>query len=534
MKAGKKEGSSLPLGSLLILIIGSFMALLDSSIVNVTLPRLMSIFGVGYSDIEWVMTAYLLASGAVIPVSGYLADRFGAKRVYLLTLALFTVGSLLCALAWNVRSLIFFRVLQAIGGGAMLPLGMAMIYRLVPHDRIGAAMGTLGISMVAAPAIGPTLGGYLTDSVGWEFIFLLNVPIGIIALLLGTDMLKELPYNKDLKFDFLGFFLITTACVLILLALNQGESKGWTSYYIVTLFFWAFSLAFLFVLWELDCPHPMINIRLFTNAPYVISLLALSSAVTGLFSAVYLVPFYCQNLRGLSATDTGLILMPAALVAAILMPVTGPLFDRVGAAPLGIAGLALVAATTYWLHHLTPDTSVGWIKGFLAFRSIGLGLCMMPLTAAGMNAVAPAYTSQASAMQNTIRMIAASLSIAYITHVLTSRQAFHQVRLAEGVSQALPAAENFRLLAQGLGAGAGDPAAGQALAAGLLGQAISKQAFMTAIGDTFIISALLVTAAIPFAAYLTKERVAAWRTKEIQRYGAAPQISGPPAGQITH
>lgn len=202
------------------------MAILDSSIVNVALPKLMAIFGVGAEKIQWVMTAYLLVSGVVIPVTGYLGDRFGYKRLYIYTLAAFTVGSALCAIAWSNNSLVAFRVLQAIGGGMMIPVSMAMLFRIVPPQKIGMALGVWGITAMLAPAIGPTAGGYLVDNFSWHTIFTINIPIGFVVVFLAGLILRETDVRHDLKFDVPGFLLSGLGCFALLLALSEGQDKG--------------------------------------------------------------------------------------------------------------------------------------------------------------------------------------------------------------------------------------------------------------------------------------------------------------------
>ena len=252
----------IPWPALMILILGSFMSILDSSIVNVALPKLMAIFGVTADDIQWVMTAYLLTSGVVVPMSGYLSDRYGGKRLYIASLIVFTIGSGLCAFAWSNNSLIFARVLQALGGGMIIPVSMAMMFNLVPREKMGMAMGVWGISAMVAPAIGPTLGGYLVDNFGWPWIFTINLPIGVGAVFMSGILLKETPRRTDLKPDIFGSVLVAIACFTVLLALSQGQDKGWTSLYIVNLIIISVFTFALFVIWELNVSDPLIDIRL--------------------------------------------------------------------------------------------------------------------------------------------------------------------------------------------------------------------------------------------------------------------------------
>jgi len=451
---GKPEGGEIPWGPLGILVLGAFMAVLDGTIVNVALPSMMAIFGVDATRIQWVVTAYLLTCGVVVPVSGYLGDRFGYKRMYIYALAFFTFGSALCALAWNTSSLVAARVVQGVGGGMLMPITMATLYRLVPREKMGAALGIWGISATVAPAVGPTLGGYLVQNFDWRTIFTINIPIGIIAVILAGIVLSETRRRPHLKMDIVGCFLCTAGCFALLLALSEGQEHGWTSYYIINLLIIAgFSLA-LFVLWELDTPEPMLDVRLFKNAVFTISLIATSVVMVAMFSAVFLISIFTQNLQGMSPVQTGLILMPSALVAGLVMPIGGQLFDRIGAAPIGAVGVLIIAVATYQLHTISLDTSFRYIQVLLAVRSIGLGLTMMPLTTAGLNTIPKFLLGRATAVNNLVRQISASLGIAFLTHVLTQRQAFWSARYAESVTASSPALLSLQQKVQEVAAGA--------------------------------------------------------------------------------
>ncbi|MDI6711185.1 MAG: DHA2 family efflux MFS transporter permease subunit [Bacillota bacterium] len=508
----RQDEAHIPWLSLSVLVLGGFMAMLQASAVNVAIPRLMAVFNTSAGEIQWVLTAYMLVSGVVIPVSGYLGDRFGYKRVYILALVLFMLGSGLAGLSWNVNSIIAARVIQAVGGGIVMPISMALLYRMVPIQKIGVALGTLGLAFVMAPAIGPTVGGYIVDYLGWRLVFYLNLPVGLIALPLTVLLLPSTPGREGLKFDLLGFVLAVTGCFCLLLALTKGADWGWGSQGIVTLFVTAIFTLTLFTLWELASPEPMLDVRLFTNPVLTMSTLATGLASVALFGAVFLVPLYTQNVQGYSPLQTGLILLPAALVSGVIMPFAGRLFDRLGAAPLGVMGLSVVTVTTYLLHALTPDMPARHLQYILAVRSVGLGLCMMPISTAGMNTVPKALVGQASALTNTVRQIAASFGIAYMTHVLVTRQAFHAERLAEAVAVGTPSAAAV----QQLGALGGGPGVALSAVDGL----VQRQAMVAGMGETFLVAAALAAATIPFIFFLGKRRVEATRYREEEKWRA--------------
>jgi EmrB/QacA subfamily drug resistance transporter len=507
----------IPWPALFILIAGGFMAILDSSIVNVAVPKLMAIFGVGADSIQWVMTAYLLVSGVVIPVTGYLGDRFGYKRLYIYTLAAFTAGSALCALAWSNNSLVAFRVVQAAGGGMMIPVSMAMIFRIVPREKMGTALGVWGITAMLAPAVGPTAGGYLVDNFSWHTIFTINIPIGIVVVILAGLILKETEIRHELKFDVPGFVLSGTGCFALLLALSEGQDKGWTSQYIVTLFVCAFFLLLLFVLWELQTPQPMLDVRLLRNPVFAASQATTAILTIGLFAAIFLIPIYAQNLMGLTPMQTGLLLMPMALTSGIMMPISGRLFDKFGALPLCVVGMVILITTTYKLHEISLDTSYRWLQGMLVIRAAGMGLMMMPITTAAMNTLPPFLSGPASALNNLVRQISASLGIAFLTWVMLQRQVYHANIMSDTAGLTHPVAPG---LIQSVGAqlsASGIPA-GRDGAVALLTLAVQKQSMAIAIGDTFIVGTVIILFAVPLIFMLSKKRVEAQRAIEMQRY----------------
>ncbi|SHK22421.1 drug resistance transporter, EmrB/QacA subfamily [Desulforamulus aeronauticus DSM 10349] len=508
-------GQSIPWGPLLILVIGAFMAILDSSIVNVALPRFMTLFGSSAEDIQWILTGYMLTSGVVVPITGYLGDRFGNKRMYIWSVAAFTLGSLLCGLAWSTNSLTIFRVIQAIGGGMIIPISMSMIYRIIPRDKIGMALGIWGIAAIMAPAIGPTLGGYLVDKFSWHWIFTINIPIGIAAIMLSLTYLEETPVQKDLKPDLLGILLSSVCCFALLLALSEGQDKGWTSQYIVTLFIISGFTLLLFVMWELQTPNPLIDLRLLRNTVFAASLLATCISTVGLFSAIFLIPIYAQNLLGYTPMETGLMMMPMALVTGFMMPISGKLFDKFGAFWLGMVGMSIVVVLTYYLHTLSLDTSYRHLQVILSIRALGLGLANMPLTTAGMNTIPRFLVGRASALNNTVRQIAASMGIAYLTYVMMQRQTYHTAIFSEKISVDSPATQMALagmkgvLVTSGI-SGAGSEQGSLSIISGL----VARQSFMNALNDTFVVSAYIVALVLPLMFLLSKKRVEQERKRQ--------------------
>lgn len=495
---------ALPWGSLGVLILGTFMGVLDASIVNVALPHLMALFSATEDQIQWVMTIYLLVGGMVIPAAGFLGDRFGYKKAYLGSVLAFVLASVLCGLSWNTTSLIVARAIQALGGGMVIPLSMAYLFRIWPREKIGVATGLWGMTMTVAPAIGPTLGGYLVDYVSWHWIFYINLPIGVFTVLWGWLALEETPIQEDLKLDWLGLFLIAGSAFSLLLALSKGQDWGWTSPSIVFLIVGALFGTLLFILWELSVPNPVLDVRLILNPTFMASLVASNLTSVALFVGIFLVPLFCQNIQGYSAMQTGLILMPAALTTAFFMPIAGKLFDTVGAVFPGLLGMGIVAAVTHALIHLTVDMPIRHLQILLCIRNAGLALAMMPLMTAGINTIPTVRTGQATAIASVTRQVAASFGIALVSYVLTNRTVFHAERLAEEVSLINPLGYHYYTQFKGLVAGMGG---GDGLAQTLLSGIVQKQAMVLAMGDAFWVALWLVFLAFPFIPWLTPRRV---------------------------
>lgn len=424
--------------ALFALVVAVFMSILDTTIVNVAIPKMMAVFGVDTLQIQWVITAYGLVVGALVPVTGFLGDRFGYKRVFLYSLAFFTAGSALCGMAWNNGVMILFRIIQAAGGGALIPISMAMAFRMFPPDRRGMAMGIFGIAMMFAPTFGPTIGGYITEHLDWRLIFYLNVPLGMLDFALASIVLSEVASHSKQKFDFWGFLFSTCGFASLLYGLGIVGDKGWSDGEVVFFIMAGIWFLCLFVWIELTVAEPMMDLRLMKNSVY-----ALSMAITGIssvimFSSLFLLPVFLQNISGLSAMQTGLILLPQGLVMGIMMPISGYIFDKMGAKWLTIIGLSITTFSLYLMTFLNTDTSFSAISGWLIIRAVGMGMFMMPITTAGMNTVPPHKVGQATAMNNTFRQVCAAFGVALMSYLLSHRQTFHAAANADQLDIASP------------------------------------------------------------------------------------------------
>ncbi|MEY7999682.1 DHA2 family efflux MFS transporter permease subunit [Clostridium sp. Mt-5] len=421
--------------ALIVVVIGTFMSILDSSIVNIAIPKMMAVFGVSMNDSKWILTAYTLALGAIIPLTGYLQDVFGSKKIYMFALSMFTLGSMLCGFAWSNTSMICFRVIQAVGGGMIMPVGMSIIYELFPREKIGLALGVWGIASMAAPSIGPTLGGYIIEKMDWRLIFNINVPIGIIGVVLAAILLKDSKKRAFKSFDIIGFLSSTIGIVSILYVLGEWVSIDWGEMrYPMLLTLGCLSLV-LFVVNELTHPNPLLDLRIFKLFDFSLSQIITSVLTLALMGGVYVLPLFLQNIKGYTAMDTGLVMLPAALVMGILMPISGNLFDKFGAKPIAVPGVAILGISSYYLSTLiNMNSSKEAVIIALCIRSVGIGFAMMPINTAGMNVVPGNLIGKASALSNAIRQIVGSISITIMSTIIQGKTNYNYLKLSEQIN----------------------------------------------------------------------------------------------------
>jgi EmrB/QacA subfamily drug resistance transporter len=423
---------------LAVLIGGMFMSILDVSIVNVAIATIQSDFGGSTADVAWVTTAYSLVLGVIVPASAWLGDRFGLDRVYMIALAGFAAGSALCGLAWSLNSLIAFRVIQAIPGGLLPVVTLTMVYRIVPRQKIGTAMGMYGLGIVFAPAIGPTLGGYLVEYMSWRLVFYINVPVGVLGLIAAAIALPKFTRAPTRPFDVWGFITVATGLVALLLAFSEGQSWGWSSYRVLILIVGGALLLALFVTIELEVEHPLLNLQVFHSAAYTTSLIIMGVMMTGMFATLFYIPLFLQSGQGYQALDTGLLLLPQALVMAVLMPISGRLYDKIGPRWLVVSGLLVAAFGSYGLAGINPDMTRTEIVSWMCIRAAGVGMAMMSVMTGGLAALHPQLTNSGSAINTVVQRVSAALGLAALTAMATAQQA----QLAEGRADLLSSASS--------------------------------------------------------------------------------------------
>ncbi|ATW26799.1 DHA2 family efflux MFS transporter permease subunit [Candidatus Formimonas warabiya] len=482
---------------LFVVIVGTFMAVLDSSILNIAIPKLMAVFGVTVDSIKWVLTAYTLALGAIIPLAGYLSELIGDKKLYIFALATFTIGSGLCGFAWSNSSMIVFRIIQALGGGMIQPVGMSIIYQLFSPKERGLAMGFYGIAAMSAPAIGPTLGGYIIEHMDWRLIFILKIPIGVIGVFLALILLTESPRKPAKPFDFVGFISSFVAIVSILYVLGQGANIDWNDISNPILIAVGCCSFLLFFLYELIHPDPLVDLRLLKNYNFCISQIVSSVLTFALMGGSFIMPLFMQNVAGYSAMETGKILFPAALATGIMMPISGALFDRLGAKPVVIPGLVILAFFTYKLAFVNLDMSKATIIYLMAMRGLGLGIAIMPINTAGLNAVPLPKIAKASALSNTLKQIISALSVTVLTNITQSQLAINYNHMASQITLFNATAVSVIKRLQALYAQNGfSQESAKTAAISVLAGKVQQQAYINAIDYAIFITAIIAVMAL--------------------------------------
>ena len=417
---------------LLAIIVGMIMVILDGTVVNVAVPKLVDYFSSDLKTIQWTITGYTLALAAVIPLAGWMTDRFGSKQVFLATLTMFILGSMLCSVAQSSTQLIIFRVIQGLGGGMVAPIGMAMVFKLAPVERRGAIMGMLGIPMLLAPALGPVLSGWLVEYVSWHWIFLINVPIGIVGIILGIKYLPKSEKKTKGNLDILGIILAPIAFSMLAYGVNEGGGNGWASTPAILGLSVGGIALILLVIVELLHKHPLLELRVFRSSDFTRGIILTWVMQAALFGSMLFVPLYLQQIRDFTPLETGLILLPQAVASAIGMPIGGKLFDKIGARPLAFVGLSIISITLFLLAGITVTTSLPIIMMYLAFLGFGMGLTMMPLNTHVLNAAPREWVGRVTSLTAAAQQVVVAFAIAGMTGYLTSQIAVHMGEMSAG------------------------------------------------------------------------------------------------------
>jgi DHA2 family multidrug resistance protein len=496
-----------------VVVFGIFMSVLDSTIVNIAVPRLQGVFGASLSSVQWVLTGYTLAQGVATPLTAFLSDRIGIKRFYLIALAAFTIGSALCGLALNLPMLIVFRIIQGAGGASLSPLAITLLYREFPPQERGMAMGLLGVPILLAPAFGPTLGGYLVTFASWQLIFYINVPIGILGIILGMLFLREGERSRRTRFDLSGFVLSTSGLALLLYGLSDASTDGWGSSKVLGCLISGVLLLTIFVFVELDLAkheqQPLLDLGVFSNRIFSTSMFASLLVIFALYGGLFLVPVYLQELRQMNAFQAGLVLLPQALASMVAVVVGGRLVDKIGVRAVVIPGLIILGIASWQFTFITVNSPVDSLQFSLILRGLGIGLCVQPLMVSALADIAPRRLAQASSVSTVVRFVGSSLGVAVLSTMVQTQSSIHYSHLAEQVTANSPLARVIgELQAFFISRGASLSAARSA-ALQLIGGEIHLQSYLLAIHDAFWFTLALAIAASVASLFVGSGRKAA-------------------------
>lgn len=492
-----------------VVSLATFMEVLDTTIANVALRYISGGLGVGPDEASWVVTTYLVANAIVLCASGWIAGAIGRRNFFLICISTFTVASVMCGFAWDLNSLLFFRVLQGFAGGGMTPVAQSILAASFPPEKRGQAFAVYGVAVVVAPVVGPTLGGWLSDNLSWHWCFLINGPVGLICAVLVYFFVKESAasererkerWKKGMAFDWIGFLLVASFLGCLEYCLDEGQREDWFgSRTIVTFATISIVSLILFVPWELTRKAPLIDLRMLAGRQFGSCFLIMLATGGILIATTQFVPQLLQEYYGYTATWAGLALSPGGIVTAVTFVAVGRISGYVPAKWLIAAGALIIAAAMYNLTNLNGNLDFGWFVWQRIYVGIGLPLIFLSITSASYEGIPPEKTDQASAIINMARNTGGSIGVSICANVLADRQQFHQSRLVENVVPSAPAYQDTLQQATQYFAqnGSGADAAGQAMA--WIGQQVATQAAFLGYIDLFFALCLMALAMVPLA-----------------------------------
>ncbi|PLS17147.1 MFS transporter [Bacillus sp. M6-12] len=466
-----------PYGILAVLMIGAFITFLNNTLLNIALPSIMKDLKVEPSTVQWLTTGFMLVNGILIPSTAFLIQKYSVKRLFLVAMGLFTLGTVLAGFAHAFPLLLAGRMIQASGSAIMMPVLMNVMLVSFPIEKRGAAMGVFGLILMFAPAIGPTLSGWIIEHYEWRMLFHFVTPIAIIVFLLGAFLLKDKKEKVDIRLDLFSLLLSSIGFGSLLYGFSSAGRKGWDSPHVyLTITIGVLTLIW-FILRQLKQERPMLNFRIFKYPMF-----ALSSSITivlnmALFSGMLLIPIYVQTLRGISPLDAGLMMLPGAIVMALMSPITGRLFDKFGGRSLSIIGLAITTITTYFFSNLTFETSYTNLVILNSVRMFGMSMVMMPISTNGLNQLPTRFYPHGTAMNNTLNQVSGAIGTAILVTIMSNRTETHAEELGKEAMKQLTGKPTAAQIAQ-------------------MKQEIGMKAMLEGINDAFLVAAFL--AAISF------------------------------------
>jgi MFS transporter, DHA2 family, multidrug resistance protein len=467
-----------------VVALAAFMEIMDISIANVALPHIAGALSSSQNESTWVLTSYLVTNAIVMPISGWLANTFGRKRLFLVCIAGFTLTSLLCGFAPNLPTLIVLRALQGATGGGLQPVGQAILSDSFPPEKRGMASAIYGIAAVVAPTVGPTLGGWLTDSYSWRWIFLINAPVGALLIVLVQALIKDHGPARSkgpLSVDWMGFAFVGLSLGCLQIVLDRGQDADWFGSGLITALTITSAIAFLLLIWrELHHPDPMVDLRLMRRPEFVVTFVLMLMLGFMLFGSTYLIPAYAQSLMGYRAVDAGMVLTPGGLATIALLPLVGRLVNKVDLRILIGVGLLVGGASLLLMTNLYLGVSFGTLMWLRILQATALPFLFVPINALAFRGIPREKTNNASAIINLARNFGGSIGIAFASTLLTRREQFHQSRIVEHFQSLNPAYPDY---AQHLGSALGSAPDATTTLASLYQQAIQQATLLSYLDD---------------------------------------------------
>ena len=434
---------------LTVLILGCFLSTLNQTLLNVALSDLMSVFSVTATTVQWISTGFMLVNGVLVPITAYLMKRFTTRQLFISSMLFLLIGSILCAVAPNFAILLIGRMIQAIGAGIIMPLLMSVVMFIFPPEKRGSMMGLIGLAIIFAPAIAPTLAGFIIDYYSWRWLFIGIIPFVIIVLLLAMKYLINVSETAKTKLDVVSVILSTVGFGLILYGFSNAGSHGWDDKVVIVSILVGLVTIAMFCLRQIKSADPLLNLSVFKYKVFTLTAIINIIVTMMMYADMILLPIYLQNGRGFTAFDAGLLLLPGAVINAFMSPVTGKMYDRFGAKPLFIIGLILIIPSMWVVTDLTETTTFTFLMVRTIFLRIGLSFITMPLNTAGLNALPKTLVTHGTAVNNTVRQIAGAIGTAVVITIFTAQTTNHAKTLLEEMPNATVGA--IRTLASILG-----------------------------------------------------------------------------------
>lgn len=480
---------------LLAMIFGMFIAILNQTLLNVALPKINTDFNISANTGQWLMTGFMLVNGILIPISAYLFNKYSYRKLFLVAMTLFTIGSLVCGMSGSFTVMMAGRVLQAIGAGILMPLGTNVFMTIFPPERRGAAMGTLGIAMILAPAIGPTLSGYIVENYHWNVMFYGMFIIGLVSLAISYIWFRVYQVTTNPKADIPGIIFSTIGFGALLYGFSEAGNNTWSSPIVVVSLIVGVIFIIAFVIRELTMRVPMLSMEVLKYSGFTLTTVINMIVTMSLFGGMILLPLYLQNLRGFTPIQSGLLLLPGALIMGVMGPIAGKLLDTIGIKPLALVGTGIMTYATWELTKLNMNTTYGHLMLIYIIRSFGMSFIMMPIMTAGMNSLPQRLISHGNALSNTLRQLAGSIGTALLVTVMSTQSTQYAAGYAQDLDKTNPfLKDRLQEMAQAMG--------GEQMATSQILKFVQKLASINGVNSAFLIATALSALAFILSLFL--------------------------------